>query len=81
MAIRASLLVEGNVKIVTRGRHDGIKEDMTMSEDKKMKEEELKEKKPADGEEPLTDEEVEDVAGGNIFRVYYEDPDKAKGFF
>lgn len=52
-----------------------------MNEDKKMKEEELKEKKPVDGEEPLADEEVEDVAGGSVFRHYYEDPEKAKGFF
>lgn len=52
-----------------------------MNENKKTKQEELKEKKPMDGEEPLTDEEVEGVAGGNIFRVYYEDPDKARGFF
>ena len=58
-----------------------IKEDKTMNEDKKTKQEELKEKKPMDGEEPLADEEVEDVAGGSVFRHYYEDPEKAKGFF
>ena len=53
-----------------------------MSEDKNVKEEKaLKEKKDAEREKPLTDEEVEDVAGGNVFRIYYEDPDKAKGFF
>ncbi len=52
-----------------------------MSEDKKMKEEELKEKKPADGDKSLADEEVEGVAGGNIFRQNYAHPEKTKGFF
>ena len=52
-----------------------------MSEDKKLKEEELEEKKNVDGEKPLADEEVENVAGGNIFRQNYAHPEKTKGFF
>lgn len=41
LAIRASLLLDDNVTAVTRGRHDGIKEDKTVSGKKELADEAL----------------------------------------